>query len=527
MKPLGIVRLNNKAVIIVAMLFVLFGSYLFWAKLAWVALDRIVMQDNVSYFKTMSRVNDFEEQQISSLIGYILTNTDEEKIKEDLFDTLKSIGFFEISILKEGEVIIKKPLLANNADEDSTTIYNFEPYSLIMKRRIYDTPEEWRENYRKALANYNIFRDGPKVSRFLFTFSDVSDEGSRHNILHHGNMKFYRYHVMLTATFAITIVVGIVFVWVILSLVISGRKKWDSMFYRRLLREHKLRYQELKKEADDARNKRDAAIFDKTKTEEEKNKTEKSLKESNAELTKKVSEMLELQARHKMACEENEAMEELRKNSVKNAQFLLENFFGDSFNKCNEKEKTFLISAEVVFDHLDRLKSENLDGFSATGCYQKFIENFMHKFLSIPFRDYYRKTKGEILSRTDAEKLKGVEKSLHSIIADKDWVISIFRWKSISEEYIDQERGKRTYFSDSYYFLKFVRFLEQNDKARRIISDRSFWKIFDENKCLSDVFLKERHVDPVKFAKLEEVRKLLLGESSAIIQKLLKYFNLG
>lgn len=104
---------------------------------------------NLSYYTTISKVNYWEEKSIVSLVKYILTNTEKEKINL-IKPSLENINYFDIKINNGDEMIIHKPLKNHSPNLEQMNEYEVENYKIIITRRKYDSTQDDFSYYLSA-----------------------------------------------------------------------------------------------------------------------------------------------------------------------------------------------------------------------------------------------------------------------------------------------------------------------------------------------------------------------------------------
>jgi hypothetical protein len=92
---------------------------------------------NKSYYTTISKVNYWEEKQLASLLTFIVANTQEKIVKNELLESLNQINFFSIQIKHNDTVIIDKPLKKYEADSSTTKNYKAKGYTIEITKRKY------------------------------------------------------------------------------------------------------------------------------------------------------------------------------------------------------------------------------------------------------------------------------------------------------------------------------------------------------------------------------------------------------
>jgi hypothetical protein len=124
-------------------------KHLFLLGLSVIFLYPLVGYLNKSYYTTISRVNYWEEKTIVSLITHILTS---EENPSNLDEALGSIKFFDIKIVKNGELLIHKNLEKLQENEEQINNYKIKQYELIIAKRKYATANDDYLYYLKAWA---------------------------------------------------------------------------------------------------------------------------------------------------------------------------------------------------------------------------------------------------------------------------------------------------------------------------------------------------------------------------------------
>lgn len=113
-----------------------------------------VWLSNKSYYTSISKVNYWEEKQITELIGFALRHSELTKVRNDLESALNSAKFFDIAIYRGQDLILHKKLAKYVPDIDAKNEYAVDDYKIVISRRVYSS---YLDDYKRYIET--LFTD--------------------------------------------------------------------------------------------------------------------------------------------------------------------------------------------------------------------------------------------------------------------------------------------------------------------------------------------------------------------------------
>ncbi len=139
------------------MLFRNIARHLIVFALTFIFILPVVYLHNKSYYKSIERVNYYEQKEIVSLLRYAVENTPVETLKSKMGDCLKEIRYLNITIKYKDEIIINKPIERYETNESSRESFTSGDYEISIAKRIYPGTWEDYKVYLNSILPWNWF----------------------------------------------------------------------------------------------------------------------------------------------------------------------------------------------------------------------------------------------------------------------------------------------------------------------------------------------------------------------------------
>ena len=92
---------------------------------------------NKSYYKSIERVNHYEQMEIVSLLKYAVENTPIETLKSKIGGYLKEIKYLHVTIKYKNEIVVDQSIKHYETNESLRKEDTFGDYTILIAPRIY------------------------------------------------------------------------------------------------------------------------------------------------------------------------------------------------------------------------------------------------------------------------------------------------------------------------------------------------------------------------------------------------------